>query len=194
MKDMMLTDLDTILEEVRDIESKIAEPPDITDKIYSFAVKLMSEVVNDANKKVKIITDYDADGICNAYILDKTLHKVKPDIDLEVICNDRRNPYGVPKDLKAEPETLYIIGDMGSNELDYIRKTFGEKTFILDHHLIQSEQDKEHFANDVRLLNPQSYVCEDGLSPCYCATGLALRVAQTMWNELEAYNSYYLPL
>ncbi len=190
MKDMMLTDLDTILEEVRDIESKIAEPPDITDKIYSFAVKLMSEVVNDANKKVKIITDYDADGICNAYILDKTLHKVKPDIDLEVICNDRRNPYGVPKDLKAEPETLYIIGDMGSNELDYIRKTFGEKTFILDHHLIQSEQDKEHFANDVRLLNPQSYVCEDGLSPCYCATGLALRVAQTMWNELEAYENH----
>ena len=186
----MLTDLDTILEDVKDIESMTAEPPELGLQIHDFAVKLLSEVMNEENKKVKIITDYDADGICNAYILDKTLHKVKPDIDLEVICNDRRNPYGVPKDLEAEPDTLYIVCDMGSNELDYIRETFGANTFILDHHIINSEANEELFAKEVMLLNPQSYKCEDGISPDYCTTGLAFRIAQNIRDEAEAYERH----
>lgn len=182
---MKYVTLEDIQKEVQEVEKRISEPVEVGWQIRCAAAEI-SRVAHEG-KPIKIITDYDADGICFGYIMDKTLHKLNPDVNLEVICNDRRNPYGIPKDLKAEPDTTYIIGDMGSNELDYIHKTFGDTAFVLDHHLITSEQDRDSFNSNRRLLNPHSIVLDDGQSAEYCATGLAYRVYQEIEKEYTRY-------
>lgn len=172
---MQYVTLDELNDEIKQIEARTAEPPEFTEHIQRTAAAL-GVIASNANK-VKIIADYDADGICFGYIMEKTLRKLNPELDLEVIVNDRRNPYGVPKNLTAEPDTKYIIGDMGSNELDYIKKTFGEDTIVIDHHVVESPDNLVQFKTSPYLLNSHSVVCNDGKSPDYCATGLAYRVS-----------------
>lgn len=170
--------LDDLIAEVHTKEAATQEPAEVTAKIGE--VSKLIEGAAMSTDRLKILTDYDADGICSAYIMEKTIRSVNPDADIEVICNDRRNPYGVPKDISAEENTRYIVLDMGSNELDYIRNTFGVDTIILDHHLIEDDEARKAFINDNTLLNPHSMADKDGDSAKYCATGLAYRVYQTV--------------
>lgn len=175
---MRAVTLDDLIAEVHTKEAATQEPTEVTAKIGE--VSKLIEGAAMSTDRLKILTDYDADGICSAYIMEKTIKSVNPDADIEVICNDRRNPYGVPKDISAEENTRYIVLDMGSNELDYIRNTFGVDTIILDHHIIEDDEARKAFINDNTLLNPHSMADKDGDSAKYCATGLAYRVYQTV--------------
>lgn len=170
--------LDELIADVHLKEENAEEPQETAEKI-----KKITNVIEETAKSsphVKILTDYDADGICSAYIMNKALKSLNDKLDVQVICNDRRNAYGVPKDVTAEENTKYIVLDMGSNELDYIQNTFGKDTVILDHHLIEDENTKEAFKTCSNLLNPKCTICDDGKSAEYCATGLAYRVYQTL--------------
>ena len=162
--------LDELVAEIKAKENASAEPPEFTEMLAQTAEELYNVALQTG--KVKILTDYDSDGIWSAYILEKTLKAVNPDIDLEVICNDRRNHYGVPKGLEADKDASYIIMDMGSNELPYIHETFGKNTIVIDHHLIEDESNKETIRQNPRLLNGY---CLD-TSPEYCTAGLAKRI------------------
>lgn len=175
---MRAVTLDDLIAVVHTKEAATQEPTEVTAKIGE--VSKLIEGAAMSTDRLKILTDYDADGICSAYIMEKTIKSVNPDADIEVICNDRRNPYGVPKDISAEENTRYIVLDMGSNELDYIRNTFGVDTIILDHHIIEDDEARKAFINDNTLLNPHSMADKDGDSAKYCATGLAYRVYQTV--------------
>ena len=125
---------------------------------------------------VAILTDYDADGICSAYIMQKTLQGMNPDLQVDVVCNDRRGAYGVPSFVVPDADTQYIILDMGSNELDNIREKFGRDTCIIYHHLIEDENIRYSFMFDTALLNPHCLNKDDSLNADYCATGLAYRI------------------
>lgn len=175
--------LDDLINNVKDIEARTKEPEDVTAQIWT-AAKTITDKALSLSRPVKIVTDYDADGICFAYILDKTLHKLKPDIELEVICNDRRGSYGVPKNLVADKEALYIIGDMDCNEIPYIEQTFSDY-IVIDHHLIEDSAIAERFNSSDNLLNPHSLTCEDGKSAEYCATGLAYRISNCLITTYE---------
>lgn len=175
--------LDDLINKVRDIEARTEEPRDVTEQIWQIATAISEKAIN-SGRPIKVLTDYDADGICFAYILDKTLHKLNPDIDLEVICNDRRGSYGIPKNIGFDKEAIYIIGDMGCNELSYIEQNFGEH-FVIDHHIFEDEATKARFNSNANLLNPQSLACDDGKSADYCATGLSYRVCQSIISAYE---------
>lgn len=128
------------------------------------------------NSHIEILTDYDADGICSAYIMHAMLHHINPELSVSVVCNDRREAYGVPKFVEPDADTQYIILDMGSNELDYIRNTFGRQAIVIDHHLIEDEDVKFQFEIFPNLLNPHYLHDDDTLNADYCATGLAYRI------------------
>ena len=180
--------LDELYEQVREIERNTSEPQEVADKISVMADNFID--ISQSGKAIKILTDYDCDGICFGYITERTLKALNPSIDVQVVCNDRRNAYGVPKNITAEQNTQYIVGDMGSNELDYIQATFGKDTLILDHHIISDENARTQFVSDPHLLNAHSIICEDGKSADYCATGLAFRVYQNVVDKL-AHNTDY---
>ena len=106
----------------------------------------------------------------------KTLQHTFPEANISGICNDRRGNYGVPKYIQSNPDALYIVQDMGSNEMDYIDSVFGKDTIVIDHHLIEDASVLGRFQKESRLLNPQSFKDERGNSAGYCATGLAYRI------------------
>jgi single-stranded DNA-specific DHH superfamily exonuclease len=175
--------LNDLFNYVKEVEARTEEPKAVTQQIWQIAALISDKAIN-SNRPIKILTDYDADGICFAYIMDKTLHKLNPNIELEVTCNDRRGSYGVPKNVTPEPDTIYIIGDMGCNELPYIENNFSEH-IVIDHHLIEDEAVKEKFNTNKNLLNPHSLSCKDGKSAEYCATGLAYRVCSSLISAYE---------
>lgn len=167
--------LDEMLSSVKEAEQLTYES-EFTQKKLREASKLLCDVGN-SNASVTVFTDYDADGICSAHIIEKTLKALNPDIDIDVIVNDRRGSYGVPKDIVPEPDRQYIVLDMGSNELPYILKNLGEDTIIIDHHIIEEEKGREFFNKFPNALNLHSFrPDQDELNPQYCTTGLAYRL------------------
>lgn len=176
--------------ELKKFKSEYSEPKEVTDKLNDLAQNVCK--VARSGKAIKIITDYDADGICAGYIMEKILRSINPnkDLSIEIICNDRRNEYGVPKDLKAEDNTAYIVLDMGSNELDYIRNTFGQDTIIIDHHIINDLDVINEFISNSNLLNAKAFKCSDGESADYCTTGLVYRLYQVLGMQNELIKKY----
>lgn len=175
MKEIGLNELS---QEVKAKEALMKEPEDVTNMI-----KATAEVIAEAadSGRVKILTDYDADGICSAYIMEKTLKAINPECKITVKCNDRRDAYGLSPDLQEETDACCIICDMGSNQLDLAREKLGMCGFIIiDHHLIENEKDREAFANldNGSLCNPHALNKDDSLNAQYCATGLAYRLYQ----------------
>lgn len=151
----------------------------IEDKALREQISKTADIIAETaeqSRKIAILTDYDADGICSAYIMHSMLYYLNPELDISVVCNDRREAYGVPKFVEPDADTRYIVMDMGSNELDYIRNTFGRQTIVIDHHLIEDEDVKFDFEICPNLLNPHYLHDDDSLNADYCATGLAYRI------------------
>lgn len=167
--------LEEYVNEVLEKEKMAKEVAEVTNNIKSTALAVYE--VAESKKNIHIITDYDTDGLTSAYEMRSTILAVNPDAKIEVTPNDRRYAYGVPKDIKAEENTAYIILDMGSNELPYIYDTFGADNIImLDHHLIEEPTNKNEIINNPKLLNPKAYQQNDSKYAEYCTAGLALRV------------------
>ena len=174
MKEVTLEELLAQAERLNETSSsKEIESPVIREKIADMAENI--DYIARHSGSVAILTDYDADGICSAYIMQKTLQSMNPDLQTEVVCNDRRASYGVPKFVSPEKDTQYIVLDMGSNELGYIMENFGKDTVVIDHHLT-SESARMDFEMNTNLLNPHFLHEDDSLNADYCATGLAYRV------------------
>lgn len=175
---MKTVQLDELIKDIKAKEALMKEPEDVTKMI-----KATAGVVIEAAEfgKVTILTDYDADGICSAYIMEKTLKSMNPECEITVKCNDRRETYGLTADIQTDTDSCCIICDMGSNQLDFVRDKFGKCGFIIiDHHLIESEKDREAFANldNGSLCNPHALNKNDSSNAQYCATGLAYRTYQ----------------
>lgn len=175
------TTLDEMLRDVQAKEALIKEPVQVAQMISMAAM----EVVEAANSgKVSVLTDYDADGICSAYIMEKTLKAINPDCEVTVKCNDRRGSYGLSPDIQGDGQSRYIICDMGSNQLDLARERLGSNVIIFDHHLIEDDGIRAAFAslepstNSSCLCNPHALHKEDSDNAQYCATGLVYRAYQ----------------
>lgn len=173
--------LDEMLDDVKAREAITEEAQETTEMIYNATEKLIDAAVSG---KVTILSDYDADGICSAYILEHTVKAIAPECDVDVQLNDRRGSYGLSPDLQGEDDRHYIISDMGSNQLPFAREQLGDDVIIIDHHLIEDDAIRNAFVdntdNNKGLLNPHALHENDEMNAQYCATGLAYRVFQEM--------------
>ena len=168
--------LDNLIDEVKAKEAEMGESQEVVQKIRATAKLVLAAIKND--RPITVLTDYDADGICSAYIFYKMAISINPSLKVEVICNDRREKYGVPKFVTPVENMQYIIFDTGSNEMDYITETFGEDVIVCDHHLIEDERVRDRFCNEDRLLNLHCFNEDDEMNAQYCATGLSYRIYQ----------------
>ena len=116
--------------------------------------------------------------------MEKTIRAINPECDVEVECNDRRGSYGLSPDVQGTADTRYIICDMGSNQLPLARERLGEDVIIIDHHIIEDEENRKAFmslepsTHSSCLCNPHALHKDDSQNAQYCATGLAYRVYQ----------------
>ena len=179
--------LDNYVENVKALEQLISEPKEVTEMLQLTAKAVENMAKN--NEKICIKTDYDADGICSAYIMQHLIEAISPNCNVTVECNDRRNAYGLQANLEAAPNTAYIICDMGCNQLEYAREALGDNVIIIDHHLITDEEARQQFisneGNNVNLCNPHCFHKDDTENSQYCATGLAYRVYQCVKESVQ---------
>lgn len=187
---MKETTLDELIQNVREKEAQSKESDSVLSQFKQTCaiLKNVAKEFEGEDKKVRILTDYDADGICSAMIMKRTLECMNQNLNIEVVCNDRRGSYGVPKDVKGEPDTQDIILDMGSNELGYIQAELGQsgknpEPIVIDHHQIDSDIARKQFRDNPRYLNPHCITEANGGSAEYCATGLAYRCFQELAND-----------
>ena len=149
--------LDEMLDDVKAREAITEEAQETTEMIHNATEKLIDAAVSG---KVTILSDYDADGICSAYILEHTVKAIAPECDVDVQLNDRRGSYGLSPDLQGEDDRHYIISDMGSNQLPFAREQLGDDVIIIDHHLIEDDAIRNAFVdntdNNKGLLNPHA--------------------------------------
>ena len=85
-------------------------------------------------KRVKIFSHYDADGISSAAILVKMLARAGADFELKILKQLTAESAGV---LDADEKTFLILSDFGSGQLDLLKKRGvldRAYVLILDHH------------------------------------------------------------
>ncbi len=108
------------------------------------AADLLKQYIND-HRKIRVIGDYDADGICSSYILMKGLSLCGADADT-VIPHRIRDGYGLSEALieEAHQEGVQVIitcdnGIAAREQIAYARE-LGMAVIITDHHEIPYEE------------------------------------------------------
>lgn len=107
-------------------------------------IKKASKFINgwEKNKKIRIISHFDADGITSASIILKAMERENRQYSLDVVEQLDKN---MIKNLSEENFDYFIFTDLGSGQYDDI-KTYlkTKKVLILDHHT-PTKQSKEDF-------------------------------------------------
>ncbi len=101
-----------------------------------------------ADEKIRIIGDYDIDGVCATYILLTGLKRAKATVDT-VIPDRIKDGYGINEQLidqaKKDGVQLIVTCDNGIAAYEQIRyaKELGIKVLITDHHEVPFEENEE---------------------------------------------------
>ncbi len=121
------------------------EPKDMKD--MNKAINIIKEKINEG-KKIRIIGDYDVDGVISTYILYVALKKCGALVDYEI--PDRiKDGYGINLDIviksKEDKVDTIITCDNGIAAIDTIEqaKAMGITVIVTDHHDIPFEQDED---------------------------------------------------
>ncbi len=107
-------------------------------KGMSEAVDIIFSAIN-ANKKIRVVGDYDVDGICSSYILKQSIKKIGGDVDVRI--PDRVfDGYGMNENMSDEAFSdgvgLIITCDNGVSAYEAVNKarSFGIDVIVTDHH------------------------------------------------------------
>ncbi len=137
-------------------------------KDMDLGVELVNKAIN-AGDKIRIIGDYDIDGICSIYILYKGLTKCGANVDYEV--PDRIiDGYGINESLidKAYKDGIKVIitcdnGIAAIPQIEYAKK-LGMTVIVTDHHDVQyvEENGKKKYIipNADAVINPKQEDCK----------------------------------
>lgn len=116
-------------------------------------------------KKIRVIGDYDVDGICSSYILTKGISILGGDVDT-VIPHRIHDGYGLNdnliEDAKREKVDLIITCDNGISAFNQIElaNKLGIGVLITDHHEVPLDEEKnEIIPNAMAVVDPKQKTC-----------------------------------
>ncbi len=116
---------------------------------FKEAILDAAEKFKKTSNPIRILSNFDADGITAAAILVKAMQRLNKSFSLSII---KQITEDYLKELSKEDYKTIIIADMGSGSLSLIDKYLKDKNvFILDHHQI------ENFETNTKFLNPLKY-------------------------------------
>lgn len=135
------------------------------------------------HKKIRIVGDYDVDGICSTSILVLGLREVGANVDYAV-PNREKDGYGINKDIvqKAHDDGVDLIitcdnGIAAFEAIDYA-KEIGISIIITDHHNIPLEDGRERIPNADAVINPK---LNDYPFELICGGFVALKLIQSVF-------------
>ena len=166
--------------------------PELTDLHHPFLMNGMDkacDVIREAirvNEKIRIIGDYDADGVFSTYILFDSLKKLGADVDYR-IPERVRDGYGINERLVREAAadgiSLIVTCDNGISAAEQIALAYalGMKVIVTDHHEIP-----EVLPQAEALLNPKLEACGYPFREL-CGAGVAMKLAVALGADVHTY-------
>lgn len=167
------------------------EPREMKD--MNKAVEIIINKIKNKNK-IRIIGDYDVDGVISVYILYCALKRCGADVDYEI--PDRiKDGYGVNVGIieKAKDEEIdtIITCDNGISAIDPIKtaKELGMTVIVTDHHDIPFVEDELGERTFIRseadaILNPKQEECKYKFKSL-CGAGVAFKLIQVLYEEFK---------
>lgn len=162
-----------------------------TMKDIALAVNIIKRKIQE-NKKIRIIGDYDVDGIISVFILYTALKECGANVDYEI--PDRiKDGYGINENIVKtaydEDVDTIITCDNGISAIDQIQyaKDLGLTVIVTDHHDVPFVEE-----NGVRtfissqadaIINPKQIECEYEFKSI-CGAGVAFKLMEVLYEEL----------
>lgn len=142
--------------------------------------------------KIRIVGDYDVDGVISTYLLKTALDRCDANVDYEI--PDRvKDGYGINKSIieKAHNDQVdtIITCDNGIAAIDQIEyaKSLGITVIITDHHDIpfSMEADKKvyHVPDADAVINPKQMDCEYPFK-CICGAAVAYKLIEVLYDKM----------
>lgn len=162
-----------------------------TMKDVVFAVDIIKRKIQE-NKKIRIIGDYDVDGIISVFILYTALKKCGANVDYEI--PDRiKDGYGINENILKiaydEGVDTIITCDNGISAIDQIQyaKDLGLTVIVTDHHDIPfiEEGGVRTFLSSQAdaIINPKQIECEYKFKSI-CGAGVAFKFIEALYEEI----------
>ncbi len=157
------------------------------------AVTILLEKINQ-NKKIRIVGDYDVDGVISTYILYTALKKCNANTDYEI--PDRiKDGYGINvqiiKKAKEDGVDTILTCDNGISAIDAIKyaKDLGMTVIVTDHHdipFIEDENKVRRFISSEAdaIVNPKQGDCNYKFKQL-CGAGVAFKLVEVLYEEVN---------
>lgn len=148
------------------------------------AVAILHEKVRDG-KKIRIVGDYDIDGVCSTYLLYRALKRVNAKADYEI--PDRiRDGYGINASiienaaLDGIDTILTCDNGIAAVEQIALAKQLGMTVLVTDHHDIRKEENLEILPPADVIINPKQESCNYPY-PEICGGMVAYKLVQALY-------------
>jgi len=156
------------------------------------AVKIIRTKIK-LSQKIRVVSDYDLDGICAAYILVGGLEDLGARVDLK-IPNRITDGYGINDDIiktaYAEGIDTIVTCDNGIAAIDSINyaKKLGMTVIVTDHHEVPFEEKwskREYLTSEAdAIINPKQEECEYPYKEI-CGATVAYKLIEALYEEFE---------
>ena len=154
-------------------------------------VDILKEKIEE-NKKIRIIGDYDIDGVNATYILLEGLERLGADVDSD-IPDRMRDGYGLNRDLverayEAGVDTIVTCdnGIAASSEITYVKEK-GMTVLVTDHHEVPYEETEDGRSY---ILPPADAVIDPKQADCMypfsglCGAAVAYKLMEALWESM----------
>lgn len=157
-------------------------------KDMELTVSIIKEKVRE-EKRIRIVGDYDIDGVCSTYLLYRALTEIGAYADYEI--PDRiRDGYGINESIirQAAEDGIDTIltcdNGIAANAQIRLAKELGLTVLITDHHDIMKEEGVEILPPADAIINPKQMACHYPY-PEICGGLVAYKLVQALY---EAYS------
>jgi single-stranded-DNA-specific exonuclease len=170
---------------------KLHNPRDMKD--LEKAVEIIGDKIK-LNKKIRIVGDYDVDGVISVYILYMALKRCNANVDYEI--PDRiKDGYGINiniiKKAKDDGIDTILTCDNGISAIEPIKyaKELGMTVIITDHHDIPFIEDDNKIrefisSNADVIINPKQNECNYKFKQL-CGAGVVFKLVEVLYEELD---------
>ena len=153
-------------------------------KDMEHAVSILCEAV-DTGKKIRIVGDYDIDGVCSTYILLQAFERLGSDVDFEI--PDRiKDGYGINESIieqaHADGVEVILTCDNGISAFHQVElaKKYGMTVVITDHHEVPLDGEKEKIPPADAVIDPKQADCPYPF-PEICGAVVAYKLVQVLY-------------
>lgn len=137
--------------------------------------------------KIRVVGDYDIDGVCSSYILTKALKYFGANVDVR-IPHRIKDGYGINDDIINEAKndgiSMIITCDNGiaAHSQMELAKQLGIKVIITDHHEVYQENGEDFLPTALEVINPKRSDCNYPFKEI-CGALVAYKLIEYMYEK-----------